>query len=211
MPIGTPSARTSTASPASKSPSTATIPTGSRLEPCSRRTRAAPSSTTTVPRAGFAYLIQSLKLGALPAWAAKLVPTAPPAAAVASVPGVVPLQITAGIPASLAISAAATLLRMPPEPKAEVRSPIASAARAEKSVTAGISSAAGSSAGSALSRPSMLVSRTSSRASSSSATWAARKSLSPKLISSVAVVSFSLITGTTPQATRRRRVCRAFR
>ena len=39
-------------------------------------------------------------------------------------PRTVPLQITAGMPASLAISAAATLLRMPPEPKAEVRSPI---------------------------------------------------------------------------------------
>ena len=40
---------TSTASPASKSPSTSTIPTGSRLEPCSRSTRAAPSSTTSCP------------------------------------------------------------------------------------------------------------------------------------------------------------------
>ena len=57
----------------------------------------------------------------------------------------------------------------------------------------------------------MLVSRTSSRASSSTATWAARKSLSPKVISSVAVVSFSLITGTTPHSTSRRRVWRAFR
>ena len=43
------------------------------------------------------------------------------------------------------------------------------------------------------------------------ATWAARKSLSPNEISSVVVVSFSLITGTTRQ---RRSVCsvwRAFR
>ena len=41
-----------------------------------------------------------------------------------SVPGAVPSQITTGIPAALAISAAATLLRMPPSPKGEVRSPI---------------------------------------------------------------------------------------
>ena len=47
-----------------------------------------------------------------------------PAAAAASVPGAVPSQITTGIPAALAISAAATLLRIPPEPNAEVRSPI---------------------------------------------------------------------------------------
>ena len=115
----------------------ATTPTGSRLEPCSRRTRAAPSSTTIRPRAGFAYLSQSLKLDALPGWAAKRVPTGSPAAAAARVPGAVPLQITAGIPASLAISAAATLLRMPPEPKAEVRSPISSAASSAKSVDLG--------------------------------------------------------------------------
>ena len=43
------------------------------------------------------------------------------------------------------------------------------------------------------------------------ATWAARKSLSPKVISSVAVVSFSFTTGTTCQASSRPSVCRAFR
>ena len=43
----------------------------------------------------------------------------------------------------------------------------------------------------------MSVSRISSSAPTSTATWAARKSLSPKEISSVAVVSFSLITGST--------------
>ena len=57
----------------------------------------------------------------------------------------------------------------------------------------------------------MSVSRTSSRASSRIATWAARKSLSPKVISSVAVVSFSLTTGTTPHSSSRRSVWRAFR
>ena len=43
------------------------------------------------------------------------------------------------------------------------------------------------------------------------ATCAARKSLSPKEISSVVVVSFSLMTGTTLQSSSRRRVWRALR
>ena len=138
-------------------------------------------------------------------------PTASPPAAASSDPGRVPSQITLGIPASLAISAAATLLRIPPEPKAEVRSPISISPSSEKSSTSSTGAASGSALGSALWRPSTLESRTSSRASSRIATWAARKSLSPKLISSVAVVSFSLTTGTTPHSISRRSVCRAFR
>ena len=75
------------------------------------------------PWAGLAYLSQSLKpeLGGLRRETGA--EASPPAAAV-RVSSLVPLQITAGTPASLAICAAATLLRMPPEPKAEVRSPI---------------------------------------------------------------------------------------
>ena len=117
----------------------------------------------------------------------------------ASVPAAVPLQITAGMPASLAISAAATLLRIPPEPKADVRSPISRPLeRGEVVDLDSTSSAPGSARGSAVWRPSTSVSRTSRRASSRIATWAARKSLSPKVISSVAVVSFSLTTGHHP-------------
>ena len=194
-----------------KLPCTLVIPTGSRLEPRSRRTRAAPSSTSIWPFAGFAYLSQSLKLDALPPCAAKRVPIASLRAAAIRVPAFVPLQIVAGVPDSAAISAAATLLRMPPEPKAEVRSPIAMPSRRPKSSTTSISSAPGSRRGSPRCRPSTSESRTSSRASSRIATCAARKSLSPKVISSVAVVSFSLTTGTTPHSISRRRVCRAFR
>ena len=51
----------STASPASKSPTTSTTPTGSRLALPSRNARAAPSSTTSVPREGLAYFSHSLK------------------------------------------------------------------------------------------------------------------------------------------------------
>ena len=53
------------------------IPTGSRLEPRSRRTRAAPSSTRSRPWAGFAYRSQSLKLEALPALGGEAGPDRP--------------------------------------------------------------------------------------------------------------------------------------
>ena len=55
----------------------------------------------------------------------------------------------------------------------------------------------------------MSVSSTSRSAPIRIATWAARKSLSPNEISSVVVVSFSLITGTTCQRSSVRRVWRA--
>src|SRR5215212_6675041 len=52
FPTALPPQRTSTASPASKSPSTSTTPTGSRLVPRSRSASSAPSSTVTRPLAG---------------------------------------------------------------------------------------------------------------------------------------------------------------
>ena len=52
--------------------------------------------------------------------------------------------MTAGMPASLAISAAATLLRMPPEPKAEVRSPMSRPSSTEGSLTSATSGASAS-------------------------------------------------------------------
>ncbi|MCY1563296.1 hypothetical protein D9M68_1008380 [compost metagenome] len=59
--------------------------------------------------------------------------------------------------------------------------------------------------------PSRSVRITSRSASTRLATRAARVSLSPKRISSVTTVSFSLITGMAPSSTRVRRVLRAFR
>ncbi len=60
-------------------------------------------------------------------------------------------------------------------------------------------------------RPSVSVSSTSRSAFTRSATWAAKVSLSPKRSSSVEVVSFSLMIGTTCQSSRRLSVLRAFR
>ena len=79
--------RTSTASPASNAPSTATIPTGSSDVPPSRSARAAPASTTTEPCDGFAYLSHSLNDGWRTGCGANRVPVASPAHARASTPG----------------------------------------------------------------------------------------------------------------------------
>ena len=79
------------------------------------------------------------------------------------------------------------------------------------SPTFSTSSAPESSLGSALNSPGWSVRRIRCRASIMIATWAERKSLSPNVISSVAVVSFSLMTGTTCQASSRWSVWRAFR
>ncbi len=88
MPLPTvrPSQTTSTASPASNSPSTSTTPTGRRLVPRSRSARSAPSSTARRPCVGFAYLSQSLKLDTRPRCGWKRVPVGSPesAAAIAS-------------------------------------------------------------------------------------------------------------------------------
>ncbi|MNE92813.1 hypothetical protein D3C80_1905830 [compost metagenome] len=59
--------------------------------------------------------------------------------------------------------------------------------------------------------PSRSVRITSKSASTRFATSAARVSLSPKRISSVTTVSFSLITGITFSSTSARKVLRAFR
>ena len=61
-----------------------------------------------------------------------------------------------------------------------------------------MSDAPAPSRGSAVSRPAVSVSSTSSAAPTRWATRAARRSLSPKRISSSAMASFSLTTGTTP-------------
>ena len=67
LPITAPSAATSTASPASKSPSTRRSPTGSRLEPLSRRTRAAPASTDEPAARRLRVLEPELEAGRLAA------------------------------------------------------------------------------------------------------------------------------------------------
>ncbi len=142
---------------------------------------------------------------------ANRVPAVSPAHARASSPGSKPDPITVGIPAADAISAAATFERIPPEPSGDVAEPIDSASSSAGSPTEETSCADGSTRGSAVISPDVLVSSSSSDASTRTATWAARKSLSPKEISSVVVVSFSLMTGTIRHSTSLRSVRRALR
>ena len=115
------------------------------------------------------------------------------------------------MPAAVAISAAATFERIPPEPSGDVVEEIESAESSAGSDTVSTSRADGSERGSPVNSPAVDVSNNSSDASTSTATCAARKSLSPKEISSVVVVSFSLMTGTIRHSTSLRSVRRAFR
>ena len=179
--------------------------------PPSRSARAAPASTVSVPCDGFAYLSQSLKLEWRTACGAKRVPTRSPAHAPAIVPGVRPLAITVAMPAAVAISAATTFERIPPEPSGDSSWPISKSCSTAWSVTSSTSRAPGSRRGFAVYSPSVSVSSTSRSAAMSTATCAARKSLSPNEISSVVVVSFSLITGTTRQPSSVWSVRRALR
>ena len=148
---------------------------------------------------------QSLNADSPVGAAPKRVPRASPARIGERTSARVPDAITAGTPAAAASSAAAILLSIPPLPVALER-PIAApraAAPSEMSV-------ARSSPGACVRTPSTLVSRTSSRARRSTATWAASASLSPNAISSVAVASFSFTTGTAPSANSAPSVSRRF-
>jgi len=140
--------------------------------------------------------------------AAKRVPAAPSAAAV-SAPGSRPDAMTASTPPAPAVRAAATLLPIPPVPQRDRRPPASATSTSAPSSTLLRRRAPGS-AGSRSYTPSMSLSRTSMRAWSMMATWAARASLSPNVISSVAVESFSFTTATTSQPISRRSVRRAF-
>ena len=97
-----------------------------------------------MPSAGLAYLSQSLKLDCRTAWGANRVPTRSPAHARADRPRSMPLAITVGIPAAVAISAATTFERMPPEPSGETSWPICSPPSSAGSSTCSTSVADGS-------------------------------------------------------------------
>jgi hypothetical protein len=158
-----------------------------------------------------AYLSHSLKLDTLPCCGWKRVPEGWPARARRTDSRSIPLVITAGMPAAVAISAATTFERIPPEPSGERETPIWSGSSSARSRTSSTSAASGSLRGSEVWSPPVSVRSTSSSAPTRIATCAARKSLSPNEISSVVVVSFSLITGTTRHRSRVSSVWRAFR
>ena len=114
-------------------------------------------------------------------------------------------------PERAARRAASTLVSMPPLPTVEPAPPAMASMRASVAETSASSLACGFLRGSESYRPSMSVRMTSQSASIRLVTSAPNVSLSPKRISSVTTVSFSLITGTTPSASRVLRVERALR
>ena len=135
---------TSTASPASKSPATSVIPTGSRLVPPSRSARAAPASTTTWPCGRLGVLQPQLEARvARRAGRRSACPRARRARAAAIAPGASPLVITVSMPAAVAISAATTFERIPPEPSGEPAWPMSRLSSAAKSSTVSMSSRRG--------------------------------------------------------------------
>ena len=72
----------------------------------------------------FAYLSQSLKLDTRPRWGWKSVPLGSPRSAALTAARSVPAVISAGMPAAVAISAATTFERIPPDPSGELDRPI---------------------------------------------------------------------------------------
>ena len=134
-----------------------------------------------------------------------------PATAASSTPSREAWAITARTPDQAAILAAASLEAMPPLPRAVPVPPASDSSEWSTSTISSISEADSSSRGSAVRRPGASVSSTSRSAASRWATSAARRSLSPKRISSSAMASFSLTTGTTPRSRSRPRVARACR
>ena len=114
-------------------------------------------------------------------------------------------------PAAIAMPAAASLVCIPPDASAEPAAPAAASILGVIASTRGIHLAVLARDGSALYMPSMVDSSNRVSALIMAATRAARRSLSPKRISAVATVSFSLMIGTAPAANSVLMVLRALR
>ena len=140
-----------------------------------------------------------------------VVPGAWPSTSSVSTSGRRPEAMVVMVPERAASAAARTLVVMPPRPRPEPPPPAMAARAGSEARALGIRRAAGFCLGSASNRPSWSVRITNRSASTRLATRAARVSLSPKRISSVTTVSFSLTTGTTEKPSSVSRVLRAFR
>jgi hypothetical protein len=192
-------------------PRTSRTPAGSRLLPPVETARAAPASITRAPRVRLVKASQCLRL-ARRVPARKMVPTARPSATRSSTSRRRPLHSTVAAPPRAAARAASSLVVMPPRPKA-LADPWADCTIcgviASTTPTRGGRGRPGR--GGSVYSPSTSVRITSRSAATRFTTVAERLSLSPKRISSVATVSFSLTMGTTPSSSSLSNVCRALR
>ena len=197
-----------TVSPLANSPSTDLTPAGSRLLPLPNAVLA-PSSTISLPTGCSVPAIQRLRDCRAEACATNHVQRSP---SLMRFRGCMawPEAMTIWQPAERAILAASIFVIIPPEPTPEMGFP----AMASTSGVISLSSAMNVAPfwfGGAEYRPSISDSRTNTSADIIEATRAPKRSLSPKRISDVATVSFSLITGTAPCASSVESVARAFR
>ena len=179
-------------------PRSETTPTASRLAPSStQRAARAGVDVRCRPRTGLPKRSQSLNAGLARARRRRSACRAARRRGSARArDSPCPPAITVGIPAAAASSAASTLLRIPPRPSA--------ARLAERGVAARCAlgeqlRARASRARASRRRRPPSAGRAAGRATRT-ATCAASASLSPKVISSVAVASFSFTTGTAPSA-----------
>ena len=142
-----PPARTSTASPAPNSPSHVDHADRQQARALLAQRPLGAGVDEHRPREAFAYLSHSLKLDWRRSCGMKRVPTASPATARASVPGRSRCRSRPVCRPTVAISAASTLLRIPPDPRWELDIPISyprSSSRSRTSATgAGIAVAGG--------------------------------------------------------------------
>ena len=171
---------------------------------------AAPASTRSVPSGARAPAIHRLR-AERPSGAGRNQVQRAPCSSAARGCGTWPTAIAIAQPAWVAIWAATSLVRMPPEEYPGGGSPPIASISGVSAATTGICAAAGSRRGSAVYSPSMSDSRISWSACTISATRAASRSLSPKRISAVAIESFSLMTGMQPSPSSVVRVERALR
>ena len=122
LPTARPSQRTSTASPASKSPSTSTTPDRQQARAALAQGVLGALVHEQPPAAWASRTCsQSLKLDTRPSCGWKSVPLGAPARAAATASRSTPLVIVTGMPAAVAISAATTFERIPPDPSGERR------------------------------------------------------------------------------------------
>ena len=106
------------------------------------------------------------------------------------------------VPARVAIFPASIFVTIPPRESSDPALPAMASICGVICSTVSMKSAVELSSGGAVYRPSMSDSSTNRSAPNMVATRAARRSLSPYRISDVATVSFSLMTGTVPKASR---------
>ncbi|MGD8680567.1 MAG: hypothetical protein PVJ33_09385 [Lysobacterales bacterium] len=190
-------------SPRLNRPSTEATPTGSRLANRLRSSsaEAAPSLTVTEPAAWPSALASQRLAGDASRRAGNRVPAGSPRDTLSRMSGSPPSAITTSVPRLAVLRAMASLLCMPPRPRAEVPRETSSSGWCCSSFQVSIQWVSGSS-GSPSNTPGTVLSRHSRSAPTMPASKPASSSLSVNISSVIETTSFSLTTGTMPALSR---------